>query len=143
MEEQTSAQSAQATEPLKRETILLAEDDRFVSDIYRRKLDMDGYTVLFAPDGREALKILENNIPDLVLLDIMMPVIDGMEVLQTMKGDERLKNIPVVMLTNLAEKDNIERSVSMGASGYVIKAHFTPSEVVQKIREVLDKQKVQ
>lgn len=121
----------------KKTTILLVEDDHFVSDIYKRKLASDGYEVLFAPDGREALKALEGTIPDLVLLDIMMPFVDGMEVLQKMKEDERWKNIPVVMLTNLAEKDNIEKSIAMGADGYVIKAHFTPSEVVQKIKTVL------
>ncbi len=121
----------------KKTTILLAEDDHFVSDIYKRKLASDGYEVLFAEDGREALKILEENIPDLVLLDIMMPFVDGMEVLQKMKEDERWKSVPVVMLTNLAEKDNIEKSIAMGANGYVIKAHFTPSEVVQKIKTVL------
>lgn len=120
-------------------TILLAEDDRFVSDIYKRKLDTEGYEVLFAPDGREALKIMEEIVPDLVLLDIMMPFVDGMEVLQKMKGDPRWKFIPVVMLTNLAEKENIEKSISMGADGYIIKAHFTPSEVMQKIRTVLEK----
>lgn len=128
-------------ELVKKEVILLAEDDRFVSDIYKRKLSMDGYGVLYAADGREALNFLEAQIPDLVLLDIMMPVIDGMEVLEKMKGDDRWKKIPVIMLTNLAEKDNIEKSISMGANGYIIKAHFTPSEVMVKMREVLDAQK--
>lgn len=129
------------TEEEKKITVLLAEDDRFVSDIYKRKLGTDGFDVLFAPDGREAVKILEETIPDLVLLDIMMPFMDGMEVLQKMKGEDRWKKIPVVMLTNLAEKENIERSISMGADGYIIKAHFTPSEVVQKIKTVLDNKK--
>lgn len=130
-----------ASESKEQTTILLAEDDRFVSDIYKRKLTLDGYRVLHAQDGREALRFMDQEVPDLVLLDIMMPVIDGMEVLEKMKGDARLKKIPIIMLTNLAEKEHIERSTSLGANGYIVKAHFTPSEVTAKVREVLEKQK--
>lgn len=126
------------TEETKKRVILLVEDDRFVSDIYKRKLGSEGYEVVSVSDGRDALQILEGTSPDAVLLDIMMPIVDGMEVLKRMKGEDRWKKIPVIMLTNLAEKDSIEKSLAMGADGYIIKAHFTPSEVVQKIKNVLD-----
>lgn len=125
------------SEEAKKISILLVEDDRFVSDIYKRRLGLEGYEVVFVSDGRDALNILEKMTPDLVLLDIMMPVVDGMKVLEKMKGEDRWRKIPVIMLTNLAEKEYIEKSIAMGADGYIIKAHFTPSEVMQKIKNVL------
>lgn len=123
----------------KQETILLAEDDRFVSDIYKRKLSEDGYRVLHAQNGREATEFLEKEIPDLILLDIMMPVMNGIEVLESIKKEDRLKDIPVIMLTNLAEREQIEKCTSLGSNGYIVKAHFTPSEVTERVREMLNK----
>lgn len=118
-------------------TVLLAEDDIFVSDIYNLKLQKEGFEVILVPDGREAIKRLETETPDLIMLDIMMPYMDGMDVLEAIKKDDRLKNIPVLMLTNLSEKENIEKAMKMGANDYLIKAHFTPSEVINKVKALL------
>lgn len=123
-------------------TVLLAEDDNFVSDIYNLKLQKEGFQVVLAQDGREAIKYLETEVPDIIMLDIMMPYADGMDVLVAMQKDEHLKHVPILMLTNLSDRENIDKAMSMGASDYLIKAHFTPSEVVQKVRELI-KQKHQ
>ena len=117
--------------------ILLVEDDVFVSDIYHRKLTQDGYDVDLANNGLEAIKALEKNIPDLIVLDILMPYMDGREVLEKLKENKKWKDIPVIMLTNLSEKDEMEKDLEAGIGEYLIKSHFTPSEVVEKIEALL------
>ncbi len=118
--------------------ILLVEDDAFVSDIYQTKLGQVGFDVTSAENGVEAVKRLEENLPDLILLDIVMPYMDGMEVLKKLKENEKWKDIPVVLLTNLSEKEKVEEGVRMGANDYLIKSHFTPSEVVTKVKALLN-----
>lgn len=117
--------------------ILLVEDDAFVSDIYQTKLGQEGYRVESAENGLAALKVLEKTTPDIILLDIVMPYMDGMEVLKKLKENDNWKNIPVVLLTNLSEKDKVEEGLSMGANDYLIKSHFTPSEVVNRIKSFI------
>jgi DNA-binding response OmpR family regulator len=117
--------------------ILLAEDDAFVSDIYYTKLTSEGYNVILAPDGRMAIEELKKDIPDLILLDIMMPYMDGMEVLEELKKNEQWKGIPVLLLTNLSEKENVKKALELGAQDYLIKSHFTPSEILTKIQTLL------
>jgi DNA-binding response OmpR family regulator len=122
--------------------ILLVEDDAFVSDIYQTKLGQVGFDVTSAENGVEAIKRLEENLPDLILLDIVMPYMDGMEVLKKLKENEKWKNIPVVLLTNLSEKEKVEEGVRIGANDYLIKSHFTPSEVVTKVKALLNNRSV-
>lgn len=117
--------------------ILLVEDDAFVSDIYQTKLGQEGYRVETAENGLEALKILQKITPNIILLDIVMPYMDGMEVLKKLKDNDQWKNIPVVLLTNLSEKDKVEEGLGMGANDYLIKSHFTPSEVVSRIKNLI------
>lgn len=121
--------------------ILIAEDDSFVMDIYQTKLSQEGFEVYSAANGLEAMKKLtgEKINPDLILLDIVMPYMDGLEVLRKVKNDERLKDIPVVLLTNLSQKEEVEEGLSLGASDYLIKSHFTPSEVLEKINKFIKK----
>ena len=115
--------------------ILIVEDDSFVLDIYQTKLTQEGFEVATASNGLEAVKkmIEEKLRPDLILLDIIMPYMDGLEVLRKIKKDEELKTIPVILLTNLSQKEEINEGMSLGASDYLIKSHFTPSEVLEKI----------
>lgn len=120
-----------------KKTILLVEDDAFVSDIYQTKLGQEDFAVETAGNGLEAVKKLEQGIPDLVLLDIVMPYMDGMEVLRKLKENEKWKDIPVILLTNLSEKEKVEEGVNMGANDYLIKSHFTPAEVVGKVKALL------
>ncbi|HEX7586083.1 MAG TPA: response regulator [Patescibacteria group bacterium] len=114
--------------------IMIVEDDSFVMDIYQTKLSQEGYTVIEARDGLDAIKKLEKEKPDLILLDIIMPNMDGLEVLKKIKADEKFSNIPVILLTNLSQKEEINLGLGLGANDYLIKSHFTPSEVLEKIK---------
>ncbi len=118
-------------------TILLVEDDAFVSDIYNTKLTQEGYAVVIAVNGLEAMKKLGEKSPNLILLDIVMPYMDGLEVLAKLKSDDRWKQIPVILLTNLSQKEEVEEGLKSGANDYLIKSHFTPSEVVTKVKALL------
>jgi CheY-like chemotaxis protein len=129
------------TAPQTKETkkkVLIVEDDPFISDIYQVKVHYEGLEALAAMNGAEALSLLESGtIPDLILLDIIMPVMDGMEFLRHIKTVEKFKDIPVILLTNLSDKSQIEECLQLGARDYIVKSHFTPSEVMTKIYAVL------
>ncbi len=120
--------------------VLIIEDDSYISDMYRIKLESENFEVVVAEDGVVGIKQLEKYRPDVILLDVVMPKVDGFSVLKSIKSTDEIKNIPVIMLTNLGQKDNVERGFELGASGYIIKAHFTPSEVVKKVKEILQKE---
>jgi len=124
-----------------KKTILLVEDDVFVSDIYQTKISSEGYEVILAENGLEAIKKLEKSIPDLILLDIIMPYMDGMETLRKIKSEEKWIKIPIILLTNLSDKEKIEEALGVGADDFLIKSHFTPSEVISKVNMLLKKQK--
>jgi DNA-binding response OmpR family regulator len=119
--------------------ILIVEDDSYISDMYRIKLESEGFEVEVAADGQAGLDFVMANHPDLVLLDIVMPKMDGFAVLQKIRKNPDFKDMPIVMLTNLGQKESVERGLLLGANGYIIKAHFTPSEVVDKIKGFLNK----
>lgn len=119
-------------------TILLVEDDAFISSMYQTKLSMLGYTVRVASDGALGWSALQQEPrPDLVLLDIVLPKKDGFEILADARKDARLQGLPIILLTNLGQKPDVQRGIDLGADDYIIKAHFTPSEVVEKIEKVL------
>jgi DNA-binding response OmpR family regulator len=117
--------------------ILLVEDDPFLSDIYLTKLESAGFDVDVAYDGEAVFQKIEEKIPVLVLLDIVLPKMDGFEVLKKIKSDSRFNKIPVILLTNLGQKEDIDKGMSLGAQDYLIKANFIPSEIVQKIKNFL------
>ena len=119
--------------------ILVVEDDSFVMDIYQTKLSQEGFDVDTAANGMEALKKIEkeNVRPDLMLLDIVMPYVDGLEVLKKVRGIEEMKTVPIIMLTNLSQKEEVDEGMALGANDYLIKSHFTPSEVLEKINKYL------
>jgi len=117
--------------------VLLIEDDTFLANIYKTKFEMEGFVVDVAENGELGLKEVQKRQPDLVLLDILLPKMDGFTVLQQMKEDAELKNIPVILLTNLGQKDDVEKGLKLGAADYLIKAHFKPSETVDKVKSVL------
>jgi len=124
---------------MKKQIIMIVEDDSFVMDIYQTKLSQEGFDVMGAGNGMEALKMLESGeaIPDLILLDILMPYVGGIEVLKKIKENEKLKKIPIILLTNLSQKDDIDLGINLGADDYLIKSHFTPSEVLEKVKAQL------
>lgn len=124
--------------PEKNKRVLLVEDDPFIRDIYNVKFSQEGFEVYLAENGVEALKKMEQFIPDVILLDIVMPYMDGMETLKNIRSREEWKKVPVIMLTNISEKEKIEESEDFSVSDYLIKSHFTPSEVVQKVKALLN-----
>jgi len=126
-------------EEAKKLTVLIVDDDAFLSGIYTTKLEMDGFRVVVARDGEEGLKSAKAEKPSIILLDVLMPKLDGFETLKRLKADIETKSIPVIMLTNLGQKEDIEQAKADGAEDYLIKAHFVPAEAVEKIRGILNK----
>jgi CheY-like chemotaxis protein len=105
--------------------------------MYSDRLQQDGYRVVSAADGLEALSILRSDTPDLILLDLVMPKMSGLEILDLIKRDPRLKNIPVMILSNLGQDADIQRGLEMGAFDYMIKNDVRPADVSEKIKSVL------
>ncbi len=120
--------------------VLLIEDEALLTRMYAKKLEDDGYKCFVAENGLAGLKLAQENLPDIILCDIMMPIKDGLTTLKELKDDETTKNIPVVMLTNLSENTYIEQALSIGAVSYLVKSQALPSEVVKKVKEVLTAQ---
>jgi DNA-binding response OmpR family regulator len=117
--------------------ILVVEDDRYLSGAYKVKLLKMGFDVQTASDGDEALAVLRNYRPDLILLDLIMPVKDGFTTLTEIKNDENLKNIPVIIATNLGQKEDIEKGMKLGAVDYLVKTDTSIDDFVNKIKGVL------
>lgn len=117
--------------------ILIIEDDKFLRELITQKLLKENYDTSEAVDGEEGLKKIKEERPDLILLDLILPGIDGFEVLAKMKEDSALNKIPVIILSNLGQKEDVEKGLKLGATDYLIKAHFTPVEIVEKIRTIL------
>jgi len=120
-----------------KKTILIIEDDKFLRELIAKKLTDAGYGPSEAADGEEGLKKIKEEKPDLVLLDLILPGIDGFEVLSRTKEDPVLASIPVIILSNLGQKDDVEKGLKLGAIDYLIKAHFTPNEIIEKIANAL------
>jgi len=121
--------------------VLLVEDDSFLREISSKKLTKEGYTVYEAIDGSQAIDGANAIKPDIVLLDIILPAIDGFQVLSQIRAssDEKIAKVPVIMLSNLGQEDDIKKAKDMGANDYLVKAHFTTEEIVAKIKVVLGK----
>jgi len=117
--------------------ILIIEDDKFLRELIIKKLNNEGYGALGAVDGEEGLEKVKKESPDLILLDLILPGIDGFEVLSKIKEDVALSSIPVIILSNLGQREEVEKGLKMGAVDYMIKAHFTPGEITEKIKTVL------
>ncbi len=119
--------------------ILVIEDDKFLMKIINKKLSSENYDVIEALDGKQGLDIVKNQKIDLILLDLILPEMDGFEVLANLKSDPELSRIPVIVISNLGEASQIEKALKMGADDYLIKAHFTPAEIVERIEKILKK----
>lgn len=121
--------------------VLLVEDDTFLVGMYVTKLQLEHFNTLVATEGEQGLMLAKQQLPDLILLDIVLPKMDGFLVLEELKRDPETRSIPVILLTNLGQKKDIERGIALGASDYLIKAHFMPSEVIEKIKKVIEQTK--
>jgi len=118
--------------------IMLVDDDPLLVRMYQKKLENDGYEVETADDGDVAVDKVKTFKPDLVLLDIMMPKVDGYKVLETLKKDKTTDRVPVIMLTNVgSSEEDVQRGMDLGAVAYLVKAGNRPSDVVAKVKEIL------
>ena len=119
--------------------ILIVEDDTFLSTLAADRMMKEGYTVSVAPDGMQALKLLEADIPDLMLLDIIMPGMNGFEVLKQVKENPKWKDVSIIIFSNLGQEHEIEEARKLGADDFLVKAQFTLKEVIVKMNELLKK----
>ena len=117
--------------------ILIVEDDEFLRALMSKKLSSAGFNVSAATDGEKAIEKIKEEMPDLVLLDLILPSIDGFEVLSKVKQDNETKKIPVIILSNLGQKEEIEKGLKLGAVDYLIKAQFTTEEILEKIKKFI------
>ncbi len=117
--------------------ILLIEDDPLLIDIYTTKLQQSGFEVQTVEEGEKAVMAIQQERPDIVLLDVVLPHVDGWEILQQVQASEELKRIPIVILSNLGQKEEIEKGLRLGAVRYLIKAHYTPSQVVEEVVKLI------
>jgi CheY-like chemotaxis protein len=118
-------------------SVLIIEDDPLVSRMYQTVFEFEGFDVELARNGEEGLEKLKKNKPKMVLLDVMMPKMSGIEVLQEMKADPKTKNIPVVVLTNLSGDKDAEKALELGAVKFIVKSKNRPKQIVAQIREIL------
>lgn len=112
------------------------EDDKFLRELISKRLRDEKFTVFEAIDGEEAFKALDKEMVDLVLLDIILPGVNGFEILKRLKEDPTIAHIPVMMLTNLGQKSDMERGQELGAEEYMVKAQYTPKEIVDRIKQL-------
>lgn len=119
--------------------ILLIEDEEMLANMYEVKFKNEGFELEKALDGSDGLAKAKANKPDFILLDIIMPKMDGFSVLKSLKEDETTKDVPVMLLTNLGQEEDIKKGQELGAVGYLVKANITPSEVVAEVKKKLGK----
>lgn len=118
--------------------ILIVEDDLFIRELYERQLSLAGYTVSSAADGPEGLEKMNQKVPNLLLLDIMLPKMNGLDVLKAIKAQDTTKEVPVILLTNLGQDSVIKEGFNLGADGYLIKSAYTPDQIIDEVKKFLD-----
>ena len=123
--------------------VFIVEDDKFLLDMYVIKFGEHGFEVATANGGEQALEKLktEKISPSIMLLDLVMPGMSGFELLESVKTQNLLPDTPMVILSNLGQKEDVDRGMALGADGYIVKASATPSEVVKKVTDIMDKVK--
>ncbi len=118
-------------------TVLLVEDDKFLRELIMQKLEKEGFKAQSAIEAQEAFKLIDEKKPNVVLLDLVLPGMDGFSILHRIKESPQTSDVAVIILSNLGQKEDLDRAMSEGASDYLIKANFTPGEIVEKIRNIL------
>lgn len=116
--------------------ILIAEDDNYLVNAYRVKLIKAGYEIKIALDGNEALNALESFTPDLIVLDLVMPKKDGFATLEEIKKNDKWKNIPVIIASNLGQKEDIDRGMKLGATDFIVKSEMSLNDLIAKINKI-------
>ncbi|HLC87943.1 MAG TPA: response regulator [Patescibacteria group bacterium] len=123
--------------------VLLVEDEDFIRDLFKRQLDLSGFSTDAFGTGQDGLAAITKNAYDLVLLDIMLPDINGLQILQSIRQNPVTKNIVVVLLTNLGQDAVIKQGFELGADGYLVKAAYTPDQIVQEVKNIIQKKQAQ
>lgn len=131
---QTSAAEGAAPEASKK--VLAVEDDLFLKELLAGKLSDDEFNVFYASNGDEALSIAATELPDVILLDILLPGMSGYEVLEKLKADENTKNIPVIILSNFGQPEDVEKGKALGAVDFLVKANNSLDAIVSRVREI-------
>lgn len=119
--------------------ILLMEDEAMLATMYESKFKRDGFSIAVAHDGEEGLTKAKSENFDVVLVDIIMPKLDGFAVLKALRALPQYKTTPIILLTNLGQEEDIKKGQELGATDYLIKANFTPSQITTKLKEILAK----
>jgi len=119
--------------------ILIIEDDKFLRKIIKKKLLLEKYEIIEAIDGEKGIAAAKEKLPDLILLDLVLPEMDGFEVLKNIKESQESSKIPVIILSNLGESENIKKGLDLGADDYLIKSKLDPGEITTKIAGILSK----
>ncbi len=123
--------------------VLLVEDEEFIRDLFKRQLDLSGFTTDAFGTGQDGLNAISKNAYDLVLLDIMLPDINGLQILQNIRSNPTTKTVAVVLLTNLGQDAVIKQGFELGADGYLVKAAYTPDQIVQEVKNIMQKKQTQ
>ena len=117
--------------------IAIIEDDSVISQMYRMKFEAEGFEVQLANNGKRGVELVESFLPDLILLDLQMPEMNGLEALKIIRKNNWGKNIPVIVLTNMGKEESPNELKNLGVESYIVKANLTPSQVVKRIKETL------
>ncbi|MEK7643118.1 MAG: response regulator [Patescibacteria group bacterium] len=123
--------------------VLVVEDDKFLREILGGKLTKEGYTVLEALDGDQGIEKTKSEQPHIILLDLVLPGADGYDVLGRLKQDPEVSKIPVIVLSNLGSREDIDRAIALGAQQFMVKAHHTPQEIIEAVKKILDEHYLQ
>lgn len=118
--------------------ILMVDDDQALSDLFRSRFELEGFEVEHVADGESSLKVAENFQPDLILLDIMLPKLSGLDVLSQMRKTPHTKSVKIVMFTALGQKEDRQQAISLGANDYWVKSELSLAELIEKIRELVN-----
>ena len=118
--------------------ILVVEDDKFLRKVYESKLPKEGYAVIAAANGQEGLAAMKKELPDVVLLDLIMPVMTGFEMLEEVNKDKTLAKIPILVLSNLGQEDDVKKAKELGANDFLIKSNLSVKEIIDKVKQYLN-----
>ncbi len=121
--------------------ILIIEDEEVLAKVIQEKLERTGDDVAVAADGNAAITVAQSFLPDIIVLDLLLPKRNGFEVLQILKADQQLKMIPVIVVSNLGEESDIKRALSLGAVDYYVKSEHPINEIIEKIKSILIRSK--
>jgi DNA-binding response OmpR family regulator len=119
--------------------VLIVEDDDFFRDLIHKKLKSENFDVIEAADGKKGIEAIKEKKPDIVLLDLLLPNVDGFEVLSQARANADTANIPIIILSNLGQQEDIEKGLKLGANDYLIKSQFDMVQVIDKIKTLLEK----